>query len=246
MELFNEIFPPLPNINDIKEEDEDLSVEEFDTIKKEKIQSTLVKHLKIPDWTSCNEEYIEVLCNFNHRTQMLFKNIINGKVRCSECRSNIKELSEILYSDSIDRKLFIIKRINKYGQVVLLCKARNHKMRIEHSSQKETPEYCPECIIEGSLTSDNEDDVEEDVDEEYLGYESCTLHNNSEEKCCSDQEYENYFDSLQFDDPNEIEYEISEELKDSQINHIISTVISKNHIEYIGHKEMALDQIKDK
>jgi hypothetical protein len=302
MELTNDLFLPLPNIQDIgSEEVKELYSEEVVKLHLDKvaIQDILIKHLKIPDWELSTEEKITVVCNFNHTTVMSVKSIVRMSVRCAECRSKITELSEIIYNSGLDKKIFTIIRINKLGLVVLKCLSREHKMRITYDIQHppDLPTYCPECIIDSSPSSKSDEmdlakhlqsiNLAEELGndslsdkEEYFNYESYLRHGgNIYEKnidfdmidtedmtdtanmtidtesdteqhhpsggCCSDNDYENYFDKIPFgDEPKSIEDEVAEELEDSQISHIIATVISRNYPIYIEQKEKAHEKLE--
>lgn len=308
MELANDLLPPLPNIQEIgPEETKETVVEVVDSpgspgsnlrLNKDEIQNILMKHLKVPDWESSNDlTQITVVCKFKHKTQMSIKSIMRLKVRCTECRSKITELSEIIYTSGIDKKIFAIVRINKLGQVVLRCLARDHKMRITYDIQhpQDLPTYCPECIVDSSSPSKSNEmdlakhlqainlarglgkDSESDA-EEYFKYDSYLHHGGNKDEeysnpdfdmedfdaftptgyavdtdsddhqhepggCCSDNDYENYFDSIPFgDELKSIEDVVAEELEDSQINHIIATVISRNYTTYSHQKEKAREQ----
>jgi hypothetical protein len=295
MELTNDLLPPLPNIQDIgSEEVKDIYSEEVVELHLDKvaIQNILMKHLKIPYWESSTEEKITVVCNFNHKTLMSAKSIVQMKVRCSECRSKITELSEIIYNSGLDKKIFAIVRINKLGKVVLRCLSREHEMRITYDIQnsKDLPTYCPECIIDSSPSSKSDEmDLAKHLQsinlarglgndsgsymEEYFKYDSCLHHGGDKyEKnidfdmtdmadmiidaesdteqhhpggCCSDNDYENYFDKIPFgDELKSVEDEVAKELEDSQISHIIATVISRNYAIYIEQKEKAHEKLE--
>jgi hypothetical protein len=174
MELINDLLPPLPDIKKIKPEETEIIAETrphhlphiFHDYKihpnKNEIENILMKHLKTPNWGLSTKNHITVICNFKHNTYMSSKNILSSKVRCSECRLKISELSEIIYTSGIDKKIFAIIRINALGQVVLRCIAREHKMRITYDIEhpQELPTYCPSCIVDSSSSPSKLEEIE--------------------------------------------------------------------------------------
>lgn len=238
MELINDILPPLPNICDIGPEETKESLPISILIpNKAEIHNILTKNRKTPDWESSTEKYVTIVCNFNHTTNMDIKKISSGKVRCSECRLNINKLSEIMYSSGIDGKIFTIIRIDKHGQVVLRCVSRDHKMVIIYDMKdlsQEIIKYCPECVVEDLDLSDS-DEMEECFDcEDDLDF----YQHDSGGECCSDNDYENYFDNVSCEDSTSVN-DVVEELEDPTINLIISDIISQNNILYGQQKEKA-------
>lgn len=157
MELVNELLPPLPNIKDI-------GPEETAETNKDEIQVILMKHLKFPDWEATTDfNHITVICNFKHITVMSVKNIIRTNVSCSDCYSKITELSEIIYSTGIDKKIFAISRINKLGQVVMHCLDNGHKLRFVYDIQcpRDLPTHCLKCAVvcPSPISKFNENDL---------------------------------------------------------------------------------------
>lgn len=130
----------------------------------QKIQSILLKHLKVPLWESSSDQ-VTIRCNFQHTYNLSTKDILALRVRCPSCKNKIDEISLHLY-ENIDGKLFKIIRINRFGQVVLRCVNKNHKIRVAYNiTQKDNdvPNYCPECIVDISSPSNSKENSDDEM-----------------------------------------------------------------------------------
>lgn len=67
------------------------------------------------------------------------------------------------------------------------------------------------------------------------------------QSCCDSNEYDDYFDNISLSEPeSSLEEQVKEELEDSQVNQIISTVVSRFHETYAAQKEIALEKYRKK
>jgi hypothetical protein len=216
MNLGNSELPPLPNREAIgpPEDAEELDFESkaiecslpseiqknlhHDVLEKyAKVTEILMKHLKIPLWQSsvATSKNITILCNFQHEFTTSLENILDLNVRCTECRTKIDEISQIIYTkeSQLKQDAFKIIRINRFGQLVIRCVSKNHKIRIPYNIQliqesNDIPKYCPECIVENSSPSSKTSNMSDEI-EFAKSLQNISIHQEDD----SMDDWENFF-----------------------------------------------------